>query len=75
MHIIQFTLAPGNLTGFKPTRKISSAQLYTLNRESKTTHAIMTFQKELSNIENEKQVSSEEELLKGESVISGTNKG
>jgi len=58
----------------KPTRKIGSAQLYTLNKESKTTQAIMTFQKELSHIEIEKQVSSEEELLKGESVISGTRK-
>lgn len=53
----------------KPTRKIGSAQLYTLNRESKTTHAIMTFQKELAEIEINKQVSCEDDLSEGESVI------
>jgi Fe2+ or Zn2+ uptake regulation protein len=58
----------------KPTRKIGSAQLYTLNRESKTTHALMTFQKELAEIEIDKQLSMEDQLIKGESVIQSSDK-
>ncbi|EKF86559.1 hypothetical protein [Methanobacterium formicicum] len=58
----------------KPTRKIGSAQLYTLNQESKTTHALMTFQKELAEIEISKQLSGEDDLHEGESVISSSIK-
>lgn len=57
----------------KPTRKIGSAQLYTLNRESKTSKALMTFQKELAEIEIDKQVSGED-LGEGESVIHSSTK-
>ncbi|EKQ50776.1 MAG: hypothetical protein B655_2291 [Methanobacterium sp. Maddingley MBC34] len=53
----------------KPTRKIGSAQLYTLNQESKTTHALMTFQKELAEIEISKQLSGEDDLGEGEPII------
>lgn len=46
----------------KPTRKIGSTQLYTLNQESNTTKAIMAFTKELSEIEVEKQVPGEDQI-------------
>lgn len=46
----------------KPTRKIGSTQLYTLNQESTTTKAIMTFTRELSEIEIKKQVSREDKI-------------
>jgi Fe2+ or Zn2+ uptake regulation protein len=52
----------------KPTRKIGSAQLYTLNQESKTTRAIMAFQKELVEIEITKQLKDEDQIV-GESPI------
>ena len=48
----------------KPTRKIGSTQLYTLNQESSTTKAIMAFTRELSEIVIEKQVSGEDHLIK-----------
>ena len=53
----------------KTTRKIGNTQLYALNRESKTTHALMTFQKGLAEIEIDKQLSKEDQVIKGESVI------
>lgn len=52
----------------KPTRKIGSAQLYTLNQESKTTRAVMAFQKELAEIEINNQVETEEQIT-GESSV------
>lgn len=53
----------------KPTRKIGSAQLYKLNRESKTTKALMTFQKELAEIEIEKQIQGKNSIITGESPV------
>lgn len=47
----------------KPTRKIGSTQLYTLNQESNTTKAIMAFTLELSEIEIEKQISRENQII------------
>lgn len=47
----------------KPTRKIGSTQLYTLNQESSTTKAIMTFTRELSEIEIGKQGTGEDEEM------------
>jgi len=48
----------------KPTRKIGSTQLYTLNQESSTTKAIMAFTRELSEIVIGKQISADDEELK-----------
>ena len=58
----------------KPTRKIGSAQLYTLKQESKTTRAIMTFQKELAEIEINKQVKNEYQITEKSSFKTGTDK-
>jgi Fe2+ or Zn2+ uptake regulation protein len=54
----------------KPTRKIGSAQLYTLNTESTSTKAIMVFQRELANIEIEKQISEEDSIVDVKSTFS-----
>ena len=47
----------------KPTRKIGSAQLYNLDLESGTTRAIMAFQKELAEIQIEKEIKKEEKEM------------
>lgn len=58
----------------KPTRKIGSAQLYNLDLESGTTRAIMAFQKELAEIQIEKEIKKEEkEMIDNHSLVKEPN--